>query len=110
MLQGKRNLFFAQLFGLFFKGFILFLFVILPPLLCVNHLFLLSDEVTDGISDGGGSSAKVINVFFLFYGFLAQGINALKGVSVYATGWFLKCRPAPFGSASLQESLNDEVV
>ena len=107
MLHGKRNLFFALGFS---NPLCLFLLLTLTPLLCVNYLLLLSDEGCNGISHASGSSAEVTNIFFLFYRFIAQDINALKGVSVYATGWFLKRPPASVGSAGLQESLNDEIV
>ena len=110
MLHPKRNFFFALLFGLVGGSLRCFLLLTFAPLLCVNHLFLLSDEGCNGVGEASGSSAEMTNVFLLFYRFIAQGINALKGVSVYATGWFLKCCPAPFASARLQESLNDEIV
>ena len=107
MLHPKRNLFLAFLFGGSLRCLLLLTFA---PLLCVNYLLLLSDESCNGISDASGSGAEVTNIFFLFYCLKAQNINALKGVSVYATGWFLKCRPASFASARLQESLNDEII
>ena len=107
MLNPKRNLFLAQLF---FTPLCFHLILILAPLLCVDYLLLLSDESCNGISHASSSSAEVTNIFFLFYRFIAQDINALKGVSVYATGWFLKRPPASVGSTGLQESLNDEIV
>ena len=110
MLHSKRNFFFALLFGLLGSSLRCLLLLTFAPLLCVNYLLLLSDESCNGISDASGSGAEVTNIFFLFYCLKAQNINALKGVSVYATGWFLKCCPAFFTSARLQESLNDEIV
>ena len=122
MLHPKRNFFFALLFGLVGSSLrcllvkhvtaclCSLLLLTFAPLLCVGYLFLLSDEGCNGISHASGSSAEVTNIFLLFYRFIAQDINALKGVSVYATGWFLKCPPASVASARLQESLNDEIV
>ena len=106
MLHCKRNLFFTLLLH-FFK---LLLLLTLTPFLGIGHLFLLLDQVNDSISDSCHSSAKTINIFFVFYCLLAQSINALKGVIVYATGWFLNCRPASFGRASFPECLNDEII
>ena len=110
MLHPKRNLFFTLLFCSFSIPLCLVFLLTLAPFLGIGYLFLLLDKVNDGISDSCHSSAKTINIFFVFYCFLAQSINALKGVIVYATGWFLNCRPASFGRASFPECLNDEII
>ena len=119
MLHPKRNLFLALLFGSSLRCLLVkhvtaclcsLLLLTLAPLLGIGYLFLLLDKVNDGISDSCHSSAKTINIFFVFYCFLAQSINALKGVIVHAARFFLNCRPASFGRASFPKCLNDEIL